>query len=198
MGVRLELAQQRRVSPDLNHSEVPNKRKEQGRDSKGDPRDSGPGNRNPAPPGMVTGGNGCPGALQLPEGTERISQGWNKSGIFPAGISSRAGVTEPNLPPTHPQLTPWPRRKPSPGTRPWRHKAGRGKQDRGGGESQEFIHTETFTIKKGGETKIIIIYVGTRRHRLVQASVSRENFPVSIATHHQALALMGGKLRKRS
>lgn len=113
----LELAQQRLISPDLNHSEVPNKTK--GAENS-HPKDTSPGNRNPAPPVVVTGGNGCPGALQLHEGTKRISQGWDKSGIFSARVSSRARVTELKLPPTHPLLTPWPRMKPSPGTQPWK------------------------------------------------------------------------------
>lgn len=69
----LELAQQRLISLDLNHSEVPNEAKGAGNPHPRDP--TSPGNRNPAPPVMVTGGNGCPGALQLPEGTKRISQG---------------------------------------------------------------------------------------------------------------------------
>lgn len=63
MGVRLEPAQQRLISLDLNHSEVPNNTKGTGNLH---PRDTSPGNRNPAPPVMVIGGNGCPGALQLP------------------------------------------------------------------------------------------------------------------------------------
>lgn len=150
------------------------------------PRDTSAGNRNPAPPVVVTGGNG---SSALPEGTNRTSQSWNKSGIFSAGVSSRARVTELKLPPTHPLLTPWPRTKPSPGTQPWKCT----KQDRGRGKARN----SSFNTERG--TTKIIIYVRMQASLSAGLVVSREKLLVSIATHHQALACSdGGGQRKRS